>query len=126
MTIRVSAGIIDLIALICFHLQRAAARPALSAPPLAAEQLDRLLAPVALYPDPLLAQILMAATYPLEVVEADRWLQVAANAALAGDDLTAALEQQHKVADCAPRPAHDEPPHAPACEFLGHRDGKPL
>lgn len=37
--------------------------------------LDQLLAPVALYPDPLLSQILMAATYPLEVVQAERWLQ---------------------------------------------------
>ncbi len=37
------------------------------------EDLDRLLAPIALYPDALLAQILMASTYPLEVVEAARW-----------------------------------------------------
>lgn len=36
-------------------------------------ELDQLLAPVALYPDALLSQILMAATYPLEVVEAARW-----------------------------------------------------
>ena len=61
MTVRVLAGIIGLISL---HLQRAAAQPAPSAPPLTAEQLDWLLAPIALYPDPLLAQILMAATYP--------------------------------------------------------------
>lgn len=39
------------------------------------EELDRYLAPIALYPDALLSQILMASTYPLEVVEADRWLQ---------------------------------------------------
>ena len=36
----------------------------------------------------------MAATYPLEVVEADRWLQIPASAALKGDALTAALQQQ--------------------------------
>lgn len=36
-------------------------------------ELDRMLAPIALYPDELLSQILMAATYPLEVVEAARW-----------------------------------------------------
>jgi uncharacterized protein DUF3300 len=36
-------------------------------------ELDQMLAPIALYPDPLLSQILMAATYPLEVVEAARW-----------------------------------------------------
>ena len=36
------------------------------------EELDQLAAPIALYPDPLLAQILMASTYPLEIVEAAR------------------------------------------------------
>jgi Protein of unknown function (DUF3300) len=41
--------------------------------PFTAAQLDQLLAPIALYPDDLLAQILMAASYPLEVVEAARW-----------------------------------------------------
>jgi hypothetical protein len=40
-------------------------------PPLAREQLDQMLAPITLYPDPLLADILMAATYPLEVLEED-------------------------------------------------------
>src|SRR5579864_7015239 len=44
------------------------------APTYLPQQLDQLLAPIALYPDPLLAQILMASTYPLEVVEAVRWL----------------------------------------------------
>lgn len=57
-------------------------------------QLDQLLAPVALYPDPLLGQILMAATYPLEVVQSDRWLQDPANAALRGQQLLEALQQQ--------------------------------
>jgi hypothetical protein len=38
-------------------------------------ELDQMLAPVALYPDVLLSQVLMASTYPLEVVEASRWLQ---------------------------------------------------
>ena len=37
------------------------------------QELDQMLAPIALYPDPLLSQMLMAATYPLEVVEAARW-----------------------------------------------------
>src|SRR5258705_10099919 len=36
-------------------------------------ELDQMLAPIALYPDSLLSQIFMAATYPLEVVEAARW-----------------------------------------------------
>ena len=38
------------------------------------QDLDRLLAPIALYPDALLAQIFMGSTYPLEVVEAARWI----------------------------------------------------
>jgi len=57
-------------------------------------QLDQMLAPIALYPDELLGQILGAAGYPLEVVEADRWLEVPSNAALRGDELAAALDQQ--------------------------------
>ena len=39
------------------------------------EELDQMLAPIALYPDPLLVQVLMAATYPLEVAIAARWAQ---------------------------------------------------
>jgi hypothetical protein len=42
-------------------------------PTFSPEQLDQMLAPVALYPDALLSQVLMASTYPLEVVEAARW-----------------------------------------------------
>src|SRR6202042_3334515 len=45
------------------------------AAPQTPEQLQQLVAPIALYPDALVAQILAAATYPDEVVEADRWLQ---------------------------------------------------
>jgi hypothetical protein len=56
-------------------------------------QLEQMLAPVALYPDALLGDILMAATYPLEVVQADHWLQDPGNAALTGDALVAALAQ---------------------------------
>ena len=42
--------------------------------PYSREELAQMLAPIALYPDSLLSQVLMAATYPVEVVEADRWL----------------------------------------------------
>jgi hypothetical protein len=42
-------------------------------PPFTAQELDALLAPIALYPDALLSQVLMASTYPLEVVQAARW-----------------------------------------------------
>src|SRR5665648_391412 len=55
-------------------------------------QLDQLVAPIALYSDPLLAQVLMASTYPLEVVQADRWAKT--NAGLKGEALTAALGKQ--------------------------------
>ncbi|MFZ0302949.1 MAG: DUF3300 domain-containing protein [Terracidiphilus sp.] len=43
-------------------------------PPLSADQLDQLLAPVALYPDALLAQVLAASTYPAQIAAADQWL----------------------------------------------------
>jgi Protein of unknown function (DUF3300)/Chaperone of endosialidase len=56
------------------------------------EQLDALVAPIALYPDNLLAEVLMASTYPLEIVEAERWVQ--ANKNLKGDQLKAAVDQQ--------------------------------
>ena len=54
------------------------------------QQLDQMLAPIALYPDPLLSQILMAATYPLEVVEAARWSR--ANPHLQGRSAVDAVE----------------------------------
>ena len=68
--------------------------PSAIAPILRAEQLDQLLAPIALYPDALLAQILMAATYPLDIVKARRWFQDPRHAALSGDQLVAALEAE--------------------------------
>src|SRR4030081_3451487 len=48
-------------------------------PLLSPEQLDNLVAPVALYPDPVLSTVLAASTYPLEVVEAQQWLQQNSN-----------------------------------------------
>jgi hypothetical protein len=62
------------------------------APAFAADQLDQMVAPVALYPDSLLMQVFIASTYPLEVVEADRWRRQ--NASLKGDALDKALEQK--------------------------------
>jgi hypothetical protein len=56
------------------------------------EQLDQLVAPIALYPDSLVAQVLAASTFPAEIVEADRWVQ--ANPDLKGDDLAKAVDQQ--------------------------------
>lgn len=61
-------------------------------PVLKPAELDQLLAPIALYPDPLLSNVLIASTYPLEVVQADRWLQQ--NKSLQGDQLAAAASKQ--------------------------------
>ena len=59
---------------------------------LSQQELDRILAPVALYPDALLSQVLMASTYPLEVVQAARWVK--ANPGLSGGALGRALEDE--------------------------------
>jgi hypothetical protein len=69
--------------------------PAAPAPPYTQqtpEQLQQLVAPIALYPDSLVAQILAASTFPDQVVEADRWVQ--ANPGLQGDALGQAVDQQ--------------------------------
>src|SRR5678815_5658650 len=63
-----------------------------SPPPFKPEELDQLVAPIALQPDKLLAQVLMASTYPLEIVQAARWVKD--NAKLQGDQLTEALKEQ--------------------------------
>jgi hypothetical protein len=55
-------------------------------------RIEQLVAPIALYPDPLLTQVLMASTYPLEVVEAARWSQ--ANASVRGTALEDAMQTQ--------------------------------
>jgi uncharacterized membrane protein YgcG len=73
--------------------QAAASAP--QAPPYAQqtpEQLQRLVAPIALYPDSLVAQILGASAFPEQVVEADRWVQ--AHPELKGEDLGKAVDQQ--------------------------------
>ena len=68
-------------------------KPESEAPKLkTADQLDSLVAPIALYPDPLLGQALAASTYPVEIVEASRWLK--ANSTLKGENLTKAAAKQ--------------------------------
>jgi hypothetical protein len=57
-----------------------------------AEQLQQLVAPIALYPDSLVAQILAGSTFPEQVVEADRWVQ--AHPDLKGEDLGKAVDEQ--------------------------------
>src|SRR5882724_2673152 len=66
--------------------------PASGDQPLKPEQLDALVAPIALYPDTLLAMVLMASTYPLEVVQASRWMSDNKN--LKDAALKAAVDKQ--------------------------------
>jgi uncharacterized membrane protein YgcG len=75
--------------------QQAPPQAGAAAPPYAQqtpEQLQQLVAPIALYPDSLVAQILAASTFPEQVVEADRWVQ--ANPDLKGEALGQAVDQQ--------------------------------
>src|ERR1043166_8575886 len=81
-----------------FALLRAApqdvapAAPETDAAPIPPEQLDSLVAPIALYPDPLLAQTLAASTYPLELLQLHQWLQK--NTALKDQALLDAVSKQ--------------------------------
>src|ERR1700731_416713 len=68
---------------------QAPASPAKPSP----KELQQLVAPIALYPDALVAQILAAATYPTQIVEADRWMQRHSN--LKGDELAKEVDKQH-------------------------------
>ena len=68
------------------------ARAQADPPPLKPEEIEALVAPIALYPDDLLSQVLMASTYPLEVVQAARWSK--ANPNVKGDAALKAVESQ--------------------------------
>jgi uncharacterized membrane protein YgcG len=59
---------------------------------LSGDQLEALVAPIALYPDPLLAQVLVASTYPVDVIAAQQWLSK--NTTLKGEALEKALQEQ--------------------------------
>ena len=93
LTMRVLAVI--LLFLFATEVRAQSAQPPAPAPSqqlLKTEELDQLVAPVALYPDTLLASVLMASTYPLEVVQADRW--ASANKGLKGEKLKAEADKQ--------------------------------
>ena len=68
-------------------------QPTPAQPVFSQQELDQMLAPIALYPDSLLSQILMASTYPIEVVQAARWSR--ANPNLTGDQAVKAVEQNN-------------------------------
>jgi len=93
----------ELTAILCIATliptNQAFASPIQDAPPadqsaatLPADQLDSLVAPIALYPDPLLSQVLVASTYPLEVVQLQQWL--AQNKGLDEKKLAEAVKKQ--------------------------------
>src|SRR5258708_7383607 len=74
-------------------VQPAPAQTAPAQPGFTQQELDQMLAPIALYPDSLLSQILIASTYPIEIVQAARWSR--ANPNLKGDDAVRAVEQNN-------------------------------
>src|ERR1700750_884959 len=65
----------DSLAYISSHSQAPVSSPQKQAPNIPPDQLDSLVAPIALYPDPLLAQTLAASTYPLEIIQLQQWLE---------------------------------------------------
>ena len=98
-TVRGSVSFLCVVSLLLFP---AGARVFAQAPPppqpppqqlLSPDQLENLVAPIALYPDPLLSQVLAASTYPLEIVEVDQWMRQNGN--LHGTQLMDAARQQN-------------------------------
>jgi hypothetical protein len=102
------AGMMSAATVLLLAAMQAAAQPAPPPPPppstapsaaatgsqASPAQLYDLVAPVALYPDELLSQILMAASYPTEVVQAGRWLQDPSTASLSGQELYMMVDLQ--------------------------------
>src|SRR5262249_58517829 len=86
---------LSIVALLVLAFQAAVAPAMAQDDKLSKQELDQLLAPIALYPDDLLTNVLMASTYPLDVVQASRWVKEPQNAKLKGDALTKALEDKH-------------------------------
>ena len=84
------------------------------------QELDRMLAPIALYPDTLLSQILMASTYPLEVVEASRWSRGNSLLSLV-TRRRSGMEVPHPAGMMAQRPGVNDAP-----DHTSGRPGNPL
>jgi hypothetical protein len=88
--------------------------PKEQAPKIAPDQLDSLVAPIALYPDPLLAQTLAASTYPLEIIKLEQWLEKNKNLkekaladAVAKQDWDPSIQAMAGLPDVAKRLADD-------------------
>jgi Protein of unknown function (DUF3300) len=86
------ASLVLLVATLSFAFPLRAQSQASAATPLTSAQLEQLVAPIELYPDDLLSQVLMASTYPLEVVEAARWSSQNPN--VTGQALADAMQKQ--------------------------------
>src|SRR5256885_6322202 len=80
-----------LVLLVSVSVAFAQTPPAPRRAPATQQELDQMLAPIALYPDSLLSQIFMASTYPLEVIEAARWSK--ANPNLKGEQAVKAVAE---------------------------------
>ena len=78
--------------IVCLTIATPASQPAPHAVQHSPAQLRELVAPIALYPDPLIGQILAAATYPSEVMEANQWMQQ--HQGLTGDVLAKEVDKQ--------------------------------
>jgi hypothetical protein len=70
-----SAALVTQPAVSSVHAQQSTAASSQASQKIPADQLDSLVAPIALYPDPMLAQVLAASTYPLEIMQLQQWLQ---------------------------------------------------
>ena len=87
------AGIVFACAMpLTWAAESAASSASATAPAFSTEELDQMLAPIALYPDALLAQILMASTYPADVAEAAKWTK--ANPKMEGDAAVKAVQSK--------------------------------
>ena len=84
------------------------------------DQLDSLVAPIALYPDPLLAQVLAASTYPLEIIQLQQWLNK--NKGLKDKALADAVA---KAALGSQRPGTGRPARCGEASRRRYRDGPP-
>ena len=92
----VCAALLIPLNVVSFALPRPQAATSATTPPAARisnDQLDSLVAPIALYPDPLLAQALAASTYPLEIIQLQQWLL--RHPELKGEALAAAVEKEN-------------------------------
>lgn len=92
MRIRLGLGVLPLVLMLIVASAATAVEETASEPVFSTEELDQMLAPVALYPDSLLAQVLMAATYPGDVADAVTWSTLHPDAT--GDDAVRQVSEQ--------------------------------